>query len=78
MKKTILSLSFVLISSFAMANTIEVKEETKKMNLLEDLGDCNIWAADLLDFFDRDNELTAIQAHNTYRELVVFCETNLQ
>ncbi|BDB57163.1 hypothetical protein SHINM13_14590 [Flavobacterium ammonificans] len=33
MKKTFLSLGFVLISSFAMANTIEVKEEVVVNNL---------------------------------------------
>jgi hypothetical protein len=79
------ALAMVAFSGIAMANTLEVNESLNTVesngnliSIIYEDGDCTMWAVDTLDNFDRDNELTPIEAHNAYQELIALCEAKMQ
>ncbi len=78
MKKTLLSLGFVLISSFAMANTIEVKEEVvvnnestveKTIIVLNDSDTCQEFAMIMTDMTDLD----PVATNEFYQNMLDLC-----
>jgi hypothetical protein len=86
MKKLVFTaLAVVAFSVSAMAGTKEVKKAHKAVKSSENAianktfdGDCNLWAADTLDFADSNNELTPVQAHDAYLQLVEMCEKKMK
>jgi hypothetical protein len=81
MKKLVFSaIAMIAFTGMSRANTIALEEgkiaiESNETTKAQPLDFCSIVGIEVLDELDPCNEMTPLEAHDTYRDAVELCES---